>query len=98
MADLRARPTIKSLLFRALRFLYLLWGGMLLMRLAAMGQIQFPAWIWDWPVIASTLVSPVGRGLLFGLGLAMALAALKEIWELVDMVLLRVLHDRERER
>ena len=68
------------------------------MRLALMGQIRFPAWIWEWPEFASRLTSPIGRGILLGLGLAMALAALKEIWELVDLVLLRVLHERERER
>jgi hypothetical protein len=63
-----------------------------------MGQMRFPAWIWDWPKVASKLTNPIGKGLLFGLGLAMALAALKEIWELVDLVLLKVLHDGERER
>jgi len=97
MADLSVRVPFKLLLWRSLRFLYLLWGGMLLMRLAFMGQMRFPAWIWDWPVFASKLTSPIGRGILLGLGLAMALAALKEIWELVDIVLLRILHDRERE-
>jgi hypothetical protein len=35
---------------------------------------------------------------MLGIGLAMALAALKEIWELVDRVLLRIMNDRERER
>jgi hypothetical protein len=35
---------------------------------------------------------------MLGLGLTMALAALKEIWELVDRVLLRIMNDRERER
>ena len=98
MADLRAHVPIKLLLWRGFRFLYLLWGGMLLMRLAVTGQVRFPAWIWDWPAFASKLTSPIGRGMFFGLGLAMALAALKEIWELVDLVLLRVLHERERER
>jgi len=68
------------------------------MRLASTGQVRFPVWIWDWPKFASKLTSPVGRGLLLGLGLAMALAALREIWELVDLVLIRILHDREREQ
>ena len=76
--------------------MYLLWGGMIIMRLAFTGQMRFPAWIWDWPKIASKLIGPVGRGLLLGIGLAMALAALREIWELVDLVLLRFMRDRER--
>jgi len=67
-----------------------------MMRLASMGQMRFPAWIWDWPKFASKLTSPIGKGLLFGLGLVMALAALKEIWELVDLVLLKVLREGER--
>jgi hypothetical protein len=71
---------------------------MILMRLASMGQMRFPAWIWDWPGFASKLTSPVGKGLLFGVGLAMALAALKEIWELVDILLLKLLRDGRRER
>jgi hypothetical protein len=63
-----------------------------------MGQMRFPGWIWGWPKFASKLTSPVARGLILGLGLAMALAALKEIWELVDRVLLRIMNDRERGR
>jgi len=98
MADAKTRTPVRLFLWRAARFLYLLWGGMILMRLALTGQMRFPAWLWDWPSIASKLTGPVGRGLLLGLGLAMALAALREIWELVDLVLLRFLHDRERER
>jgi len=96
MPKFKARTPARSLLWRAGRFLYLLWGGMILMRLASMGQMRFPAWIWDWPKLASKLTGPIGKGLLFGLGLAMALAALKEIWELVDLVLLKVLRDGER--
>ena len=68
------------------------------MRLASLGHLRFPQWIWGWPGMASKMASPVGRGLLLGLGLAMALAALREVWELVDMVLLRLLQDRERGR
>ena len=98
MADTQARAPLGSLLLRAGRFLYLLWGGMILMRLAAIGQLRFPQWIWAWPGLASKISGPVGRGLLLGLGLAMALAALKEIWELVDIVLLRLMRDRERQR
>jgi len=95
MAYFKASSRTGPLLIRAARFLYLLWGGMLLMRLASMGQMRFPAWIWDWPKLASKLTSPIGRGALLGLGLAMALAALLEIWELVDMVLLKIMREKE---
>ena len=78
--------------------MYLLWGGMLLIRLAIIGQMRFPGWVWDWPNIASKMTTPVGRSFLLGLGLVMALAALREMWELVDMVLRRIMNDREHER
>ena len=68
------------------------------MRAASAGQMRFPAWLWEWPKFAAWLSSPIGRGILLGLGLVMALAALKEIWELVDLVLMKFLHDRERQR
>lgn len=68
------------------------------MRLATVGQMRFPAWIWEWPKIASKMAGPTGKGLLLGLGLAMALAALREVWELVDLILMRIMHDEERQR
>jgi len=68
------------------------------MRLASTGQIRLPAWIWEWPKFVSKLTTPLGRGFMLGLGLAMALAALKEIWELVDIILLKFLQDRDRQR
>ena len=49
-------------------------------------------------MLAYNLMGPVGRGLLLGVGLAMALAAMKEVWELVDMLLLRFLFEREKRR
>jgi hypothetical protein len=71
---------------------------MLLMRLAVIGQMRFPAWVWDWPKVTSQITGPIGRGLMLGLGLVMALAALREMWELVDMVFHLILNERERER
>jgi hypothetical protein len=44
------------------------------------------------------MAGPTGKGLLLGLGLAMALAALREVWELVDLILMRIMHDEERQR
>jgi hypothetical protein len=98
MADHPARIPVWLLFWRATRFMYLLWGGMLLIRLAYIGQMRLPTWAWSWPKITSKLASPAGRGLLLGLGLVLALAALREMWELVDAVLQRIMNDRERQR
>jgi len=48
--------------------------------------------------VAKFWFTPLGRGLMLGIGLAMAIAALIEVWELVDRILVRFLHDHERER
>ena len=84
-------------LTRGLRFFYLLWGGMLLGTLAGFNRVRLPAFMWSWPRVAKVFFTPLGRGLLLGIGIAMALAALIEVWELVDRILVRFLHDHERE-
>jgi hypothetical protein len=89
------RPPMANLI-RGLRFFYLLWGGMLLGTLAANNRIRLPELIWQWPWLARAVNSPWGRGLLLGIAAAMALAALAEVWELVDRLLARFLHDQER--
>ena len=38
----RPRPFAWDILFRALRFFYLLWGGMLLSTLAFYGRLKLP--------------------------------------------------------
>lgn len=83
--------------FRSLRFFYLLWGGMLLGTLAAYNRVRLPAFVWAWPKVARFFYTPLARGLMLGIGLAMSLAALIEVWELVDRILVRFLHDHERE-
>jgi len=87
-----------DVLFRTLRFFYLLWGGMLLASMAVTNRVRPPEFLWHWPRVASFLTTPWGRGLLLGIALVMALAALLEIWELVDRLLVRFLHEHERER
>lgn len=87
-----------NVLFRTLRFFYLLWGGMLLFSLAATNRVRPPAFFWKWPRVAQFFGSSWGRGLLFGIALVMAIAALVEVWELVDRLLVRFLHEHERER
>ena len=84
-------------LVRAVRFFYLLWGGMLLGTLAAYNRIRLPACLWQWPRLAGFLYTPLGRGLLLGISLAMSIAALIEVWELVDRLLVRFLHESEKE-
>ncbi len=98
MARTRAYSPLMDSLGRSLRFFYLLWGGMLLGTLAAYNRVRLPAFVWTWPKVARFFYTPLGRGLLLGIGLAMSVAALIEVWELVDRILVRFLHDHERER
>ena len=94
----RAYSPFLDSLGRSLRFFYLLWGGMLLATLAAFNRVRLPAFLWNWPKVARFFFTPLGRGVLLGVGLAMSIAALIEVWELVDRILVRFLHDHERER
>ncbi len=43
------------------------------------------------------MYTPLGRGLLLGIAVAMCLAALAEVWELADGLLARFFHDSERD-
>jgi len=97
MASPRAYSPLLDSLTRSARFFYLLWGGMLLGTLAVFNHVRLPAWVWAWPRVARFFFTPLGRGLLLGIGLAMSIAALAEVWELVDRILVRFLHDHERE-
>lgn len=98
MPDPRPRPFVLDVTFRSVRFFYLLWGGLLLASLAYYGRLRAPDALWRWPDLARAASGPWGRGLALGIGLTMLLAALFEIWELVDRLLVRFLHDHERER
>jgi hypothetical protein len=60
--------------------------------------MRFPSWVWGWSDFALWLTRPMGRGLIFGIGLAMALAALREVWELVDLLLAGFTRPKEGER
>ena len=82
---------------RGLRFFYLLWGGMLLGTLALNNRIRLPELIWHWSWLARFFFTTWGRGLLLGIAAAMTLAALAEVWELVDQFLARFFHDSERD-
>ena len=82
-----------DLTLRSLRFFYLLWGGMLLSTLAIYGRLRLSPLLWQWPWLAKALLGGGGRGLALGLGVVMLIAALVEIWEIVDRLLVRFLGD-----
>jgi len=71
---------------------------MLLVSMAATNRVRPPAFLWNWPQVAQFLTTPWGRGVLLGIALVLAVAALLEVWELVDLLLVRFLHEHERER
>jgi len=98
MAAPRPYSFLQDVLTRAARFLYLLWGGMLLGTLALFNRVRLPDVLWNWPEAARFFTGPWGRGLFLGLALAMLLGALLEAWELVDHLLVRVLHRHDVER
>ena len=91
----RPRSFTWDILFRALRFFYLLWGGMLLSTLAFYGRLKLPTPFWHWPELCRSLMGPWGRALAMGFGLVMCLAALLEAWELVDRLLVRFMGESE---
>lgn len=95
MAAPRPRTFLWDSLIRAGRFFYLLWGGMLLGTLAITNQFRLPDAVWNWPNLARFLTGHWGRGFMLGLALAMLLAALLEVWELVDRLLVRLMHDHD---
>ena len=84
-------------LTRGVRFFYLLWGGMLLGTLAVNNRTHLPDLLWHWSWLARFFFTAVGRGLLLGVAAVMALAALAEVWELVDRLLARLAHEPERD-
>ena len=95
MPTLRPRPFGWDLLIRAVRFFYLLWGGMLLATLAFYGRLRVPTACWRWPMACHLATGPWGRAAALGVGLVMCLAALAEVWELVDRLLVRVMGDQD---
>ena len=82
-------------LIRGVRFFYLLWGGMLVGTLTINNRIRLPDPVWHWPWLAQLFYTVWGRGLLLGIAAAMSLAALVEVWELVDLILARFFHDKD---
>lgn len=92
MAPPRPYSFAQDLLARLARFLYLLWGGMLLGTLAFFDRVRLPDFLWNWPDLARSVTGPWGRGVFLGLALTMLLGALQEAWELVDLLLIRFTH------
>ena len=71
MAPPRPYSFLRDVLTRSARFLYLLWGGMLLGTLALFNRVRLPDFVWKSPESARLLTGPWGRGILLGLALAM---------------------------
>ena len=97
MSAQRPTPFLLDVLISGARFFYLLWGGMLLTTLSLYNRLRPPAFLWEWPDVARFFLGSWGRGLCLGLGLVMAIAALLEVWTLVDKLLVRFLADSNRE-
>jgi hypothetical protein len=97
MAPPRPYSFLEDVLTRSTRFLYLLWGGMLLGTLALFNRVLLPDILWNWSGLARFLTGPWGRGFFLGLAAAMLLGALQEAWELVDHLLVRFLHRHDVE-
>ena len=70
---------------------------MLLSTLALFNRVRLPDLFWNWPGFARFLTGPWGRGALLGLAMAMLFGALLEAWELVDHLLIRILHRHDVE-
>jgi hypothetical protein len=68
---------------------------MLLSTLAFYGRLKLPAAMWHWPTFCRAAMGPWGRALALGIGLVMCLAALLEVWELVDRLLVRFMGDSD---
>ncbi len=93
----RPRSFLLDTLIRGVRFFYLLWGGMLLTTLSLYDRLKLPTFFWTWPRAARFLTSSWGRGIALGLGLVMAIAALVEVWHLVDRLLVMATRDSEHD-
>jgi len=98
MAPPRPYSFPRDILTRSARFLYLLWGGMLLGTMTFFNRVRLPDFLRDWPGAALFLANPWVRGILLGLALAMLVGALQEAWELVDHLLVRIMHRHDMER
>lgn len=98
MPSQRPTPFLLDVLISSTRFFYLLWGGMLLTTLSLYNRLRPPAFLWKWPDVARFFLGSWGRGFCLGLGLVMAIAALLEVWTLVDKLLVRFLAETHREQ
>lgn len=86
-----------EIIARSIRFLYLLWGSLLLTMLTLKKHIQLPKAIENHTWIASFLfISTYGRGLLIGIATIMLLASVIEIWELIDKILKTIFSNQKK--
>lgn len=68
---------------------------MLLVSLIITHRLKVPDFIWDWPAAVGFLSTLLGKALIFGVGITMTVAALFEAWELVDHLLIQLLHEQD---
>jgi hypothetical protein len=97
MPSLRPISFARDALIRSLRFFYLLWGGLLLGTFSLFNRLQVPDFIWEWPRVAHAFSGSWVRGILLGIAISMLIAVLLEVWELVDRLLVRLMHDHDGE-
>ena len=81
-------------LIKSLRFFYLLWGGVFIGTLAINNRIQLPKFLGHWVWLLRFLFTPWGRGLLLGIGIAMSIAAMMEVWDLIGQFLANFSHKK----
>lgn len=78
-----------KIIIRSLRFLYLLWGSILIGTIIINNRVQLPKFTGRWGLIIQFLFTPPwGQGFLTGITIAMSIAAVVEMWELVGKLLI----------
>lgn len=82
---------VLELVIKFMRFIYLAWGGILLVMLILFGRphLEVASFVVHTPLVY-LFTSLWGNGILLGLGVLLCTAALIELWELISLVLISV--------
>ncbi len=94
MAKPRQSPEgwfVLELIIKFIRFVYLVWGGILLVMLILFGRphLEVASFVTHSPLLY-LFTSLWGNGVLLGLGVLLCIAALIELWELISLVLISI--------
>ena len=94
MAKPRQSPEgwfVLELIIKFIRFIYLVWGGILLVMLILFGRphLEVASFVAHSPLLY-LFTSLWGNGVLLGLGVLLCTAALIELWELISLVLISI--------